>query len=94
MGLAGKVAVVTGGSRGIGREIALALGARGCHVVVAARSPEPVAATVADIERGGGTAAGVTGDGRDPGDIAAILDRVERGPGRLDILVNNAGGSY
>ena len=94
LGIEGKVAVVTGGSRGIGRAIALGLGARGCHVVVVARSAESVRMTVADIERDGGSAAGVTGDVRDAAGVKAIVDQVERGAGRLDILVNNAGGSY
>jgi NAD(P)-dependent dehydrogenase (short-subunit alcohol dehydrogenase family)/CO/xanthine dehydrogenase FAD-binding subunit len=93
-GIDGKVALVTGGSRGIGRAIALALAERGCHVAVVARSPEHLAATVADIERAGGSAEGIVGDVREESDIEAILKQVERSAGRLDILVNNAGGSY
>lgn len=94
LGIDGKVAVVTGGSRGIGRAIALGLGAHGCHVVVVARSEESVNMTVADIRRDGGSAEGVTGDVRCAADVRGVVDRVERGAGRLDVLVNNAGGSY
>ena len=94
LGLEGKVAVVTGGSRGIGRAIALGLGAHGCHVVVVARSQESVSATVTDIERDGGSAEGITGDVRDAAAVKTVLAQVERSAGRLDVLVNNAGGSF
>lgn len=94
LGIEGKVAVVTGGSRGIGRAIALGLGAHGCHVVVVARSEKSVNMTVADIRDDGGSAEGITGDVRDAADVRAVVDQVERSAGRLEILVNNAGGSY
>lgn len=88
--LSGKVALVTGASRGIGQGIATLLAARGVHVVAAARSNH-ADATVAAIKESGGTADVASVDVGDRGAveqmIAATLDR----HGRIDILVNNAG---
>jgi 3-oxoacyl-[acyl-carrier protein] reductase len=88
--LSGKVALVTGASRGIGQGIATLLAARGAHVVAAARSNH-ADATVAAIKESGGTAEVASVDVGDRGAveqmIAATLDR----HGRIDILVNNAG---
>lgn len=94
LGIEGKVALVTGGSRGIGRAIALGLASEGCRVVVFARGAEAVAEIVADIQSKGGSADGVTGDVRDPGDAEAVMNKIAASAGRLDVLVNNAGGSY
>ncbi len=89
--LGGKVAIVTGSGRNIGRAIALALAAGGAAVVVNARSNRKEAETVAgEIERAGSKAAVVLGDVADPNTAAALaaaaLDRF----GRVDFLVNNA----
>ena len=88
--LTGKVAIVTGASRGIGRGIATLLASRGAHVVAAARG-DNAAATVAEIEQAGGSAelasVEVTDDAAIHAMVAATLDR----RGRIDILVNNAG---
>jgi 3-oxoacyl-[acyl-carrier protein] reductase len=88
--LSGKVALVTGASRGIGQGIATLFAARGAHVVAAARSNH-ADATVAAIKESGGTAEVASVDVGDRGAveqmIAATLDR----HGRIDILVNNAG---
>jgi 3-oxoacyl-[acyl-carrier protein] reductase len=88
--LSGKVALVTGASRGIGQGIATLLAARGAHVVAAARSNH-ADATVAAINESGGTGEVASVDVDDRGTveqmIAATLDR----HGRIDILVNNAG---
>jgi 3-oxoacyl-[acyl-carrier protein] reductase len=62
LGIAGKVAVVTGGSRGIGRQISEELGRNGCRVVVVARGPEQLESTVATIRREGGEAIAVSAD--------------------------------
>jgi 3-oxoacyl-[acyl-carrier protein] reductase len=92
--LAGQTALVTGGSRGIGRAIAVALGGAGAHVVVNYRERADAAGeTVEAIVAAGGT--GETA-GFDVGDAAAVRAAVEAvvdGRGRLDILVNNAGFS-
>jgi 2-hydroxycyclohexanecarboxyl-CoA dehydrogenase len=92
MRLAGKVAVVTGASRGIGRAIAKAYGAEGASVVVASRNADAVTAVAEDIEQFGGQAVGVGCDvGRRDQVFAMIQAAVDR-YGTVDILVNNAQG--
>jgi 3-oxoacyl-[acyl-carrier protein] reductase len=90
--LAGKIAVVTGGSRGIGRATSLALAEVGAHVLVNYRSNEEAAKqTLALIEEAGGTGEILGFDVADPEAVdRGIKDAVER-HGRIDILVNNAG---
>jgi 3-oxoacyl-[acyl-carrier protein] reductase len=88
--LTGKVAIVTGASRGIGRAIAETLASRGAHVVAAARG-DNAAATVAAIAASGGRAETVAVDVTDPASVAAMIDGVLERHGRIDILVNNAG---
>jgi NAD(P)-dependent dehydrogenase (short-subunit alcohol dehydrogenase family) len=100
--LAGKVAVVTGASRGIGRGIALVLAEQGATVYVTGRTvkegdyylPGTVGATAAECsERGageGGKGIAVACDHSDDDAVAALFDQVKRERGRLDILVNNA----
>lgn len=97
--LEGKVAVVTGSSRGIGKAIALALAADGCDVVVAARTqeqqgdiPGTIGETVAAVEGLGRRALGVRCDVTRDEDLAALVERAYSEFGRVDILVNNAGG--
>src|SRR5262245_1727075 len=86
----GRVALVTGASRGIGRAVASALAERGVTVVAAARGDHAV--KVADEIRGGGrTAEAVTLDVTDEGAVAAVVADIVGRLGRLDILVNNAG---
>jgi len=89
---ADKVALVTGGSRGIGRAIALALAARGASVVVNYASDGSAAQKVVDaIRTQGGEAAMVQGDVADPARAAALFDAAEQQFGPVAILVNNAG---
>jgi NAD(P)-dependent dehydrogenase (short-subunit alcohol dehydrogenase family) len=86
------VALVTGASRGIGKEVARQLGARGYHVLVTARNGEQAAAVARELaEADGGTFAALTLDVSDPRSIAAASEQVHADPGRLDVLVNNAG---
>src|SRR5438105_5524773 len=89
--LAGKVAIVTGAGRNIGRAIALALAEAGASVVVNARSNRAGAEAVArEIETGGGKALVHIGDVADPAAVQAMADAALKNFGRVDILVNNA----
>ena len=91
--LEGKIAIVTGASRGIGRAIATAFGAAGADVTVAARNEDDLHSVARDLEDIGRRAAVVRTDVTDRGQVedlvATTLDRF----GALDILVNNAGGA-
>lgn len=90
--LRGKVAVVTGASKGIGAGIARALGAAGALVVVNYASDRTGAEkTVADIEAKGGKAVAVKGDVSKPAEVKRLFDETKKAFGKLDVLVNNAG---
>ena len=90
--LSGKIAVVTGGSRGIGRAICLELAARGATVVVNYNQSEDSAQqVVAKIEAAGGAAAAAQADVGVDGQVERLFKRVIADYGTLDILVNNAG---
>lgn len=90
--LSGKVAVVTGASKGIGAEIARHLAAAGANVVVNYASSRAGAdKVVADIQGAGGKAVAVQGDLSNPADITKLFAETKKAFGKLDILVNNAG---
>ena len=89
--LEGSVAIVTGGSRGIGEAIAVEMAEAGAAVVPAARSADDLAKTVERIESAGGEALACAMDVTDGDDVAAAFDRAEEEFGPVDILVNNAG---
>lgn len=89
--LAGQVAIVTGGGRGFGREIARALAKEGVKVAVVARSADQLAETVSLIQNESGHAIAVTADVTDSSAVYAMVEQVERELGAVDILVNNAG---
>lgn len=101
MSLAGRVAVVTGASRGVGKGIALELGAAGATVYATGRTVAPadrgaatpegsLAETCLEIEALGGRAVAVRCDHARDEEVAALFDRVAKEAGRLDVLVNNA----
>ena len=90
--LTGKVALVTGASKGLGAEMALHLGRAGAAVVVNyASSREAAERVVAQIEAEGGQAVAVRGDVAKPDDIRGLFEQVKASYGKVDILVNNAG---
>ena len=92
MKLRDRVALVTGGSRGIGRAIALGLAAEGCHLVLAARGQAGLADAAQDVARRGVKVLTVAADMLDPGTPARLVAETTAGFGRLDIVVANAGG--
>ena len=87
-----KIALVTGGSRGIGRAIAIALARQGANVAFTYKSASSAAGeTVKAVEAAGGTAMSLQSDARNFSDAASVVDSVVKKFQRLDILVNNAG---
>jgi NAD(P)-dependent dehydrogenase (short-subunit alcohol dehydrogenase family) len=97
-GLSGKVMVVTGASRGMGKGIALALGSEGATVYVTGRTVSPdtsplpgtVGETAAEVDRRGGRGIAVQVDLANDQEIAALFEQVKQEEGRLDVLVNSA----
>lgn len=89
--LAGKVAIVTGGSRGIGRAIASLLAEDGAAVVVSGRDAARLTSAAKEIEALGGTVLGVVADAASREDADRLVDAARERFGRIDILVNNAG---
>jgi NADP-dependent 3-hydroxy acid dehydrogenase YdfG len=92
--LAGRTAVVTGASSGIGRAIAEAFGAERAHVVLAGRTIVPMEASIERIVVAGGTAEAHQVNVRVPDEVASLVADAASSTGRLDIMVNNAGVSY
>jgi 3-oxoacyl-[acyl-carrier protein] reductase len=86
-----RVAIVTGGGRGIGQAIALALAKEGADVVVVSRTPAEIEATVAEIRAQKRRALAITADVSNPQDVTAMVEQVIREFGTVHILVNNAG---
>src|SRR5262245_10190377 len=92
--LTGKVALITGSSRGIGAAIARLFAIRGAKVAIHGRDMNAIAAVNADIERQGGIAMNVVADVTKFDQIEAMRQQVERAFGPIDVLVTNAGGSF
>lgn len=89
--LSDRVALVTGGGRGIGRAIALGLADAGAAVVPAARSTAEVESVATEVEDAGGDALAVTADVTDGDSVSEAIDRAEAALGPVDVVVNNAG---
>lgn len=91
MKLNGKVAIVTGGTSGIGEAIAHGLAEAGAYVVPVSRTAEKVEETVCEIKKFGSKALGITADITQPDSVDNLLEVVMEKLGKVDILVNNAG---
>jgi NAD(P)-dependent dehydrogenase (short-subunit alcohol dehydrogenase family) len=88
--LTGKVALITGGSRGIGRAVATAYVREGAEVFICARSATDLDRTLAELRASGGNARGCAGDVGDAAQVKTIVRAAEQQFGKLDVLVNNA----
>jgi 3-oxoacyl-[acyl-carrier protein] reductase len=93
LGLKDKVAVVTGGSRGIGRAICFGLGAEGCHVALCARGEAQLRETEKALRELGVKVFAAVLDVSLPGEVERFVDEAATNLGRLDVLVNNAGAA-
>jgi 3-oxoacyl-[acyl-carrier protein] reductase len=92
LGLRGKVALITGASRGIGRSIAHALAAEGCRLAICARGAERLEETAGELRGLGADVLAEPADATDPAALEGFVDAAVERFGRIDILVNNVGG--
>jgi len=91
--LSGKAAIITGASQGLGRGFALGMARAGADVVLAARTPETLAAVCREVESLGAKVLGVPTDVTKADQVANLVTRALETFGRIDILLNNAGGN-
>jgi len=91
---AGRTALITGGGRGIGREIALAFAGLGADVIIASRNPENLATTAKDIEALGRRCLAQVTNVRKPEEVDALVAAALAAFGKIDFLINNAGGQF
>lgn len=94
MSLAGQTALVTGGSKGIGRAICLALAKEGANVIIAARNENEIEETIDKLKSMGSKAMAIQADVRSEEDVRRLISMTIDKCGRLDILINNAGVAY
>jgi NAD(P)-dependent dehydrogenase (short-subunit alcohol dehydrogenase family) len=92
--LSGKVAIVTGGGTGIGRQMAQGLAEAGADVVLCARKPERCEQAAEELRALGVRSLGLRCDVREPAEVDAVVERTRVELGRIDVLVNNAGTSW
>jgi gluconate 5-dehydrogenase len=92
--LSGRVAIVTGGGSGIGRQLAEGLAEAGADLVLCARKPERCEQAAEELRALGVRTLGLGCDVRDPAQVQAVVDRARAEFGRIDVLVNNAGTSW
>jgi NAD(P)-dependent dehydrogenase (short-subunit alcohol dehydrogenase family) len=92
--LTGRVAIVTGGSAGLGQQMAEGLAEMGANLVLCGRKKERCQQAAAELEKGGTRALGLGCDVKDPSSIQAVVDTTVLEFGRIDILINNAGTSW
>lgn len=92
--LSGRAVLVTGGSRGLGLQIAEALGEYGAKIILAARKQDELSAAVEHLKRMGISAEAIAADLRSENAAAGLADAVQERVGRLDVLVNNAGATW
>ncbi len=92
LGLEGKIAIVGGSSKGLGKAVAIALAKEGVRVTIAARSKERLEQVAEEIKSFGGEALPVPADFSMPGDIRMVVDKTSEKFGDVDILVTNTGG--
>jgi 3-oxoacyl-[acyl-carrier protein] reductase len=94
LGVAGRAAVVTGGSKGIGRAVALELAAEGADVAICARHEDELVAAAEELRSIGHTVHAQVADVTDPEQVRDFVGRSAEALGGIDILVNNAGGAH
>ena len=92
--LSGKTALVTGGSRGLGLQIAEALGEAGAKILLSSRKAADLEEAAADLQAKGIDARWAAADASDPAQVGKVVDEAMQRLGRIDILVNNAGATW
>ena len=92
--LTGQVALVTGGSRGLGLQMAEALGEAGAKIMLTSRKAADLEEAAADLAARGIDARWIAADASDPAQVARVVDETMQRLGRIDILVNNAGATW
>ena len=94
MSLAGQTALVTGGSKGIGRAICLALAKEGANIIIAARNENEIKETMDKLKEMGSKSLAIQADVRSEEDVRRLISMTIDKCGKLDILINNAGVAY